>query len=243
MRKFEKNGLQGLVDRRGKGLESRPDLTETEQLQLKIKQLASLRNRGCFTKKVRRHQTRKQTVRLGKHLAEFQVIKNYHDEEPHVPIQALCKLLKVSLSAYSKWLKHQETNSEKENTKLIDKIKELHRLYNGILDYRRMTTFINRQLGTTYNKKRIRRLMHILGISSVIRRVRHACTKAGDRFYEENILNRDFTATAPNKKWCTDVTYLQYGLGAKAYLSAIKDLYDGSIIAYEISHNNEIHLL
>ena len=102
-----------------------------------------------------------------------------------------------------------------------------------------MTTFINRQLGTTYNKKRIRRLMHILGISSVIRRVRHACTKAGDRFYEENILNRDFTATAPNQKWCTDVTYLQYGLGAKAYLSAIKDLYDGSIIAYEISHNND----
>ncbi|MGY3781950.1 DDE-type integrase/transposase/recombinase, partial [Streptococcus gallolyticus] len=40
-------------------------------------------------------------------------------------------------------------------------------------------------------------------------------------------------------KWCTDVTYLQYGMGAKAYLSAIKDLYDGSIIAYEVSHNND----
>ena len=35
------------------------------------------------------------------------------------------------------------------------------------------------------------------------------------------------------------MTYLQYGLSAKAYLSAIKDLYDGSIIAYEISHNND----
>ncbi|HEO7375924.1 TPA: hypothetical protein VBF20_000186 [Streptococcus agalactiae] len=86
-------------------------------------------------------------------------------------------------------------------------------------------------------------MMNILGISSVIRRVSHACTKAGDRFYEENILNREFTATAHNQKWCTDVTYLQYGLGAKAYLSAIKDLYNGSIIAYEISHNNEIYLL
>lgn len=50
--------------------------------------------------------------------------------------------------------------------------------------------------------------MNILGISSVIRRVSHACTKAGDRFYEENILNREFTATAHNQKWCTDVTYL-----------------------------------
>ncbi|GGE25127.1 hypothetical protein GCM10011510_02790 [Streptococcus himalayensis] len=120
----------------------------------------------------------------------------------------------------------------------MKKIQELHKQHKGILGYRRMTTFINRRLATNYNKKRIRRLMGILGIQ-VIRRVRHACTKAGNRFYAENLLNRDFTATAPNQKWCTDVTYLQYGLGAKAYLSAIKNLYDGSIIVYEIDHNND----
>ncbi|KXT60915.1 Mobile element protein [Streptococcus gallolyticus] len=40
-----------------------------------------------------------------------------------------------------------------------------------------MTNFVNRQLGTNYNKKRIRRLMKILGIRSVIRRVRQSCTK------------------------------------------------------------------
>ncbi|CZT38850.1 transposase [Streptococcus agalactiae] len=44
VRKLEKNGSQGLVDRRVKGLESRPDLTEIEQLKLKIKQLEE-RNR------------------------------------------------------------------------------------------------------------------------------------------------------------------------------------------------------
>lgn len=37
VRKFEKDGSQGLLDRRGKGLESKPNLTEAEQLQLKIK--------------------------------------------------------------------------------------------------------------------------------------------------------------------------------------------------------------
>lgn len=44
MRKFEKDGSQGLLDRRGKVLESKPNLTEAEQLQLKIKQLEE-RNR------------------------------------------------------------------------------------------------------------------------------------------------------------------------------------------------------
>ena len=44
VRKFEKEGSQGLIDRRGKGLESKPNLTDSEKLQLKIKQLED-RNR------------------------------------------------------------------------------------------------------------------------------------------------------------------------------------------------------
>lgn len=80
----------------------------------------------------------------------------------------------------------------------------------SILDYRRMTTFINRQFKNNYNKKRIRRLMRRLGISSIIRRIRHSCSNAAERFYAENLLNRDFADTAPNQKWCTDMTYLQY---------------------------------
>ena len=41
-------------------------------------------------------------VRLGKHLAEFQAVKDYHDEEPDAPIQILCQILKVSRSGYYK---------------------------------------------------------------------------------------------------------------------------------------------
>lgn len=44
VRKFENEDSQGLIDRRGKGLESKPNLTEAEELQLKIKQLEE-RNR------------------------------------------------------------------------------------------------------------------------------------------------------------------------------------------------------
>ncbi|WP_410531044.1 IS3 family transposase [Streptococcus sp. VEG1o] len=247
VRKFEKNGSQGLLDRRGKGLDSKPHLTEAEELQLKIKQqeerIKYLEMEVGLLKKIGRHPTEKPSVRCGKHLDKFQAIKDYQEENLLASIQTLCSILKVSRSGYYKWLNHKETTSEIENKKLLEQIKKRHHSHKGILGYRRMTTFINRQCNTNYNKKRIRRLMRIVGISAVIRRVRQSCTKAGDQFYEENILNRDFTATAPNQKWCTDVTYLQYGLGAKAYLSAIKDLYDGSIIAYEISRNNDYPLV
>ncbi|WP_437132847.1 IS3 family transposase [Streptococcus suis] len=247
VRKFEKDGSNGLLDRRGKGLESKPNLTSEEELRLKIKQqeerIKYLEMENGLPKKVRRNQATKSTVRMGRHLESFQAIKEYADEQKEASISHLCRILKVSRSGYYKWLRHQETPSEQENTRLIDVIKDLHSQHNGILGYRRMTRFVNRKLETNYNKKRIRRLMHILGIRSIIRRSKGYCTKTSFVNVEDNILNRDFTATAPNQKWCTDVTFLKYGIGCKAYLSAIKDLYDGSIVAYVVGQFNDNELV
>ncbi|MCI5941176.1 MAG: hypothetical protein MRZ40_01245 [Ligilactobacillus animalis] len=102
-----------------------------------------------------------------------------------------------------------------------------------------MRILIERKYGKRYNLKRIKRLMRKLGLAASIRRKRKVCTKPSYSNYEENILDRDFTAKAPNQKWVTDVTYLEYGSGQKAYLSAVKDLYDGYIVSFEIGkHNN-----
>ncbi|MGX4669825.1 transposase [Cerasibacillus sp. JNUCC 74] len=52
-----------------------------------------------------------------------------------------------------------------------------------------------------------------------------------------NILNREFQAEKPNEKWVTDVTEFKYDQSKKAYLCAIRDLYDGSIISYVLGHS------
>lgn len=59
----------------------------------------------------------------------------------------------------------------------------------------------------------------------------------------ENVLNREFTADKQNTKWVTDVTELKYGSQKKAYLSAILDLYDGSIVSYVLGHSNNNKLV
>jgi transposase InsO family protein len=56
------------------------------------------------------------------------------------------------------------------------------------------------------------------------------------------VLNRDFVATRPNQKWVTDVTYVMTRDGW-AYLSTIKDLYDGFIVAHVFDRNNSIALV
>ena len=57
-----------------------------------------------------------------------------------------------------------------------------------------------------------------------------------------NVLNREFVATKPNQKWVTDMTYIRT-LQGWAYLSAIKDLFDGFIVAYVFDLTNSIALV
>jgi putative transposase len=80
--------------------------------------------------------------------------------------------------------------------------------------------------------------MRISGIRSVIRRKKKRYVQSSPQHVAENVLNREFNAQKPNQKWVTDVTEFKYGRSQKAYLSAILDLYDGSIVSYVLGHSN-----
>ena len=73
--------------------------------------------------------------------------------------------------------------------------------------------------------------MKVFGIQSVIRRKKKRYKHSPPHHVAENVLNREFMAEKPNEKWVTDVTEFKYGHSNKAYLSAIRDLYDGSIVS------------
>ncbi len=80
--------------------------------------------------------------------------------------------------------------------------------------------------------------MRVKGIQSVIRRKRKIYANVTPQQVAENVLNRKFDADAPNEKWLTDVTEFKYGNGQKAYLSAILDLHDKSIVSYVLGRSN-----
>jgi len=117
-------------------------------------------------------------------------------------------------------------------------IKEAYEEKNGILGYRQMTIKLNRENDFHINQKRIYRLMRILGLKSVCRRKRKNYIKSTPQVTAENVLNREFTAENFGKKWLTDVTEMKYGISSKAYLSAILDLGDKSIVSFVIGHSN-----
>ena len=154
----------------------------------------------------------------------------------------MCDFLNVSRAAYYAWIK-RTTRQEKdlERKKLIEEAyKASHRTYG----YRRVQIWIQQKYGITINHKAVLRLMNKLGIHSVARR-RKYLRKVEDlnTFHRySNLLNREFFADHPNQKWVTDVTYIHTRQGW-AYLSIIKDLHDGFIVAYWFGKQNSLNLV
>jgi putative transposase len=155
----------------------------------------------------------------------------------------LCNSAGTARSAYYKWLNRIPSLREQQNEELIKEMKILYEEVKGIFGYRRMTMNLNRKLGESFNHKRIYRLMKISCIQSVIRRKKKRYKPSTPQHVAENVLNREFKAEKPNEKWVTDVTELKYGEAKKAYLSAIRDLYDGSIVSYVLGRSNNNKLV
>ena len=84
--------------------------------------------------------------------------------------------------------------------------------------------------------------MKSINLSAVIRKKKKKYIHSTPQITAENVLNREFTSTRANEKWLTDVTEFKLTNGRKAYLSAILDLNDNSIISYVLgkSNNNKL---
>jgi len=129
--------------------------------------------------------------------------------------------------------------------KLADMIEKI--FYETYKGYRFIRDEIARRYGVIYNDKTIYKYMKILNLSSPIRKKKYnCCTKADPnekaRIVCNNFLARNFSASRPLEKLVTDVSYI-YSQEGRMYLSVIKDLYDNSIIAYQISPFNDLKLV
>ena len=139
-------------------------------------------------------------------------------------------------------MNREPSTRETQNKEIIEVMKEIQEKVDGIFGYRQMKLQLDRKFGKV-NHKRILRLMKLSGIQSVIRKKKYYYKYSSPQHVAENVLNREFTAENPNEKWVTDVTEFKYDSSKKAYLSAIRDLYDGSIVSFVLGHSNNNSLV
>ena len=168
-----------------------------------------------------------------------------YDLQEEYKIKKLCHYLSVSTSGYYRWLKLGRPIRYSFDEWLADQIENIfHETHKG---YRFIKDELFRQYGVVYNDKTIYKYMKILGLSSPIRKKRYQCCTKEDpnekaRIVCSNHLARNFTASRPLEKLVTDVSYI-YSQEGRMYLSVIKDLFDNSIIAYQVSKFNDLKLV
>lgn len=155
------------------------------------------------------------------------------------PIVEICAFYGVSRSGYYRWL--SQKNKRDKDTLLAESIAECQQIRGKIHGYRYIQLWLEKTKGIYRNPKTVLRIMRKYGLLSEVRRRRwQSCGQSIHRY--ANILNRNFTAEQPNRKWVTDISYIPTEQGF-LYLSIIRDLFDNSIVAYQTSRQQTVSLV
>lgn len=157
-------------------------------------------------------------------------------------ISLLCKIAGVSRSGYYNYFSITSKNRRTQRNKRDEQVKEvILKAYNfkgRKKGARQIKMTLAGQYDITYNLKRIRRIMKKYNIICPIRKAnpyRRMMKATQEHRVLPNLLKRNFKQNIPGKVLLTDITYLFYGQGKKAYLSTIKDGSTNEIMAYQVS--------
>lgn len=158
----------------------------------------------------------------------FAVIERYRGE---YPLTRLCQALQVSVSGYYVWRNQPVSQREQANQQLAERIKAIHQASYETYGSPRIHAELVEQ-GYGCSRKRVARLMRLHRLRAKQCRRRRVTTikRAGDPV-APNLLDRQFTASAPNQKWLADLTYIPTQEG-DLYLATVLDLYARKIVGW-----------
>jgi transposase InsO family protein len=153
-------------------------------------------------------------------------------------VSILCELAGVSKSGYYSWLKRSNV-PEKDYDDYL-KVKAAFDKGKGKYGWRSIKMRL-----PDMNHKKIQRIMRKYGLVSKVRRrnpYKDIMKKTMEHRVFENKLQREFHQLIPFKVFCTDITYIRF-LGRFVYLSVIKDIASGEVVAWNLSMFLEMTLV
>jgi transposase InsO family protein len=151
-------------------------------------------------------------------------------------VTMMCRLLGVSRSGVHAARVRSASVRAKADVQLVEEIRRRQRKHRGRYGRRRMRREVSTALGRPVNEKRVGRLMRQHDLQSRQRRRFRVVTTDSKHGHAvaPNVLERDFTATAPNQKWLADLTYVPTAEGW-LYLALILDLFSRKFVGWAMS--------
>jgi putative transposase len=144
------------------------------------------------------------------------------------PVGLMCESLGVSKSGWYAARRRAPSQRAVENARLVTRMQSLQRRHRGRYGRRRMHRALRGEVGVI-NEKRVGRLMRQHGLQSRLRRRFRVVTTDSRHAYPvaPNVLARDFEASAPDRKWLVDLTFVGTDEGW-LYLALVLDLFANS---------------
>ncbi|OAN92964.1 transposase [Sulfitobacter geojensis] len=147
----------------------------------------------------------------------------------------MCQVMDVSARGLRAFRSRPASRRQRSDLVTLAHIKEQSRLSLGSYGRPRMTEEL-KEIGLNVGHRRVGRLMRQNGIS-VVRTRKHKVTTDSDHKFNiaPNLLDRNFTADAPNQKWAGDISYVWTQEGW-LYLAVILDLHSRRVIGWAVSN-------
>ena len=171
----------------------------------------------------------------------FAAIADWADSDSY-PVAFMCEQLGVSRSGYYAWRGSGPSQRDLDDAYLIQAMHQAHRRARRNPGVRRLRAALA-ALGHRVSHKRVHRLMQLAGLRGRHPKAWKRTTIAGAApVPAPDLVGRKFTADAPNRKWCGDITYVRTWQGW-AYVATVIDLYSRVIVGYAVADHMRTSLV
>jgi putative transposase len=145
----------------------------------------------------------------------------------------MCRLLGVSSSGYYAWVKQRPSRRAETDAALIAEIRAAHAASRGTYGAPRVHAELAAK-DIRVGRKRVARLMSQAGLAGVSRRKFVTTTVKGDSRQAPDLVDRNFSAEAPDRLWVADITYIPTWAGF-LYLAVVLDAYSRRIVGWSMA--------
>ncbi len=166
------------------------------------------------------------------------------DNSETFPVGKMSATLDVHRSSYYYWLKTTDDRKRKQNEEqvLVTEIEEIQEKAKYSYGAPRVTDALQKK-NININHKKVARILRENQLNHRMKRKFKITTDSNHKFNASpNVLNRDFTATAPNQKWVSDITYVWTSEGW-LYLCVVLDLFSRKVVGWSVSSRIDKDLL
>lgn len=157
-------------------------------------------------------------------------------------VDAMCRFMQVSRSAYYDWRQREPMVNKKEDAELITLIRALFSKSRATYGTRRLKKALLKQ-GMTISRRRIGRLMREADLACKTKRKFKATTNSKhDLPITENHLNRQFSVEKADQAYVGDITYIPTQEGW-LYLAVVIDLYSRQVVGWSMAEHMRVKLV